>query len=161
MTFQPKQFLAADGVVYQRDPVLESRDHPAPVWREGEVPKIPFHSVKGAQPGAVGGIISKRRLRELGFTPATRKFLPGAPDLAVEIVSASNTRTEIDDRLKDFFSSGTQLAWVVHPVDQFVEICHSPTQRQILGAGAQLEGENLLPGFSYPIADLFKEWDWE
>src|SRR6266567_99268 len=55
--------------------------------------------------------IPKARLQRLGFRPSTRKFLPGAPDLAVEIVSPSNTRTEIDERLKDFFASGARLAW--------------------------------------------------
>jgi Uma2 family endonuclease len=105
--------------------------------------------------------IPKARLRSLGFTPSTRKFLPGAPDLAVEILSPSNTRAEIDERLKDFFDSGTRLAWVINPDDECAEVCHSPTERRLLGPGGVLDGEQLLPGFSYPIADLFKEWDWE
>jgi Uma2 family endonuclease len=79
----------------------------------------------------------------------------------VEVLAPSNTPSELKERLEDFFSSGTQLAWVVHPEEQFVEVCHSPTQRRILGPGAVLEGEKLLPGFQFPIADLFKEWDWE
>jgi hypothetical protein len=40
------------------------------------------------------------------------------------------------------------------------DICHSLTQRELLGPGADLDGETLLPGFRYPIEDLFKEWDW-
>jgi Uma2 family endonuclease len=67
----------------------------------------------------------------------------------------------MDERLKDFFASGTQLAWIIHPDTQCVEVCHSLTQRKLLGAGADLDGEQLLPGFRYPIADLFIEWDWE
>ena len=104
--------------------------------------------------------LPKARLQQLGFKPSTRKFLPGAPDLVVEIVSPSNTRLEIDDRLKDFFASGAQLAWVIHPQEQFVEVCHSPTDRQLLGPEGVLDGEHLLPGFGYRLADLFKEWDW-
>ena len=45
------------------------------------------------------------------------------------------------------------------PELQQVEPCHSPTQRQLIGSGGFLDGEQLLPGFKY--ADLFKEWDWE
>lgn len=105
--------------------------------------------------------IPKDRLLRLGFTPATKTFFPGAPDLAVEVLSPNNTRAEIDERLRDFFSSGTQIAWIIHPDDQFVEICHSPVQRQLLGVGASLSGEDLLPGFSFPIAGLFKGWEWE
>src|SRR5437868_11470384 len=62
--------------------------------------------------------IPKARLRSLGFTPSTRKFLPGAPDLAVEILAPSNRRSEIDERLKDFFASGTQIAWIINPDDE-------------------------------------------
>ena len=105
--------------------------------------------------------LPKERLRRLGFTPSTRKFLPGAPDLAVEILSPSNTRAEIDGRLKDFFASGTQIVWIINPDDECVEVCHSPIDRQLLGSSALLDGEHLLPGFHFPIADLFKGWDWE
>src|SRR2546425_6343742 len=61
--------------------------------------------------------VSKARLRSLGFTRTTQEFFPGGPDLAVEILASSNTRTEMDARLRDFFDSGTQLAWVIHPDD--------------------------------------------
>lgn len=105
--------------------------------------------------------LPKERLRRLGFTPSTRKFLPGAPDLAVEILSPSNTRTEIDARLNDFFTSGTQIVWIINPDDKSVTVCHPPTDRKVLGPGATLDGEHLLPGFQLLIGDLFKEWDWD
>jgi Uma2 family endonuclease len=105
--------------------------------------------------------IPKARLLSLGLSPSSRKFFPGAPDLAVEVLSPNNTRAEMDARLKDFFASGTQIAWLINPEEQCVEVCHSPTQRKLLGSGTDLDGEHLLPGFHYPIADLFKEWDWE
>ena len=46
-------------------------------------------------------------------------------------------------------------------IGEFVEVCNSPVERKILGAGALLEGEHLLPGFKFPIADLFKVWNWD
>jgi Uma2 family endonuclease len=104
---------------------------------------------------------SKERLRQLGFKSSTRKFLPCAPDLAAEVLSPSNTRAEVDARLKDFFASGTELAWIVHPDEQFIEICHSPSDRAIVGPGAVLKGEPVLPGFQFPIAELFQEEEWE
>ena len=105
--------------------------------------------------------VPKARLAALGFKPNEKRFFPGAPDLAVEVLSENNTRAEIHERLKDFFGSGTQLAWVVDPEQQRVEVCQSPTQRQLIGSGGVLDGGALLPGFQYPVADLFKEWDWE
>jgi hypothetical protein len=83
-------------------------------------------------------------------------------DIRVQPLPApSNPRAEINARLEDYFSSGTPLAWIVHPEEQFVEVCHSPTKRRILGSGAMRDREPLLPGFEFPIADRFKEWDWE
>ncbi len=105
--------------------------------------------------------LPRARLEALGFKPNSRRFFPGAPDLAVEILSPSNTRIEIDERLKDYFASGTQVAWIINPEDESVEVCHSPTQRKLVGSGGLLEGEHLLPGFQFPIASLFREWDWD
>jgi Uma2 family endonuclease len=105
--------------------------------------------------------VPKERLKQLNFRPSTREFFPGAPDLAVEILSPNNTRAEIDSRLKDFFESGTQIAWIIDPDNERVEVCRSRTERALIGSGGFLDGEHLLRGFQYPIADLFKEWDWE
>jgi Uma2 family endonuclease len=105
--------------------------------------------------------VPKSRLAALGFRPNEKRFFPGAPDLAIEVLSENNTRAEIDDRLRDFFASGTQIAWIIDPDLQRVEVCHSPTQRSLIGSGGFVEGEQLLPGFRYAIADLFKDWDWD
>jgi len=105
--------------------------------------------------------VSRARLASLGFRRSTRRFFPGAPDLAVEILSPGNTRGEIDDRLKDFFSSGARLAWIIDPEARHVEVCRSLTDRKLIGSGGFLEGEDLLPGFRFPISELFEEWDWE
>ncbi len=105
--------------------------------------------------------VTNARLKSLGFKRSTRTFFPGATDLAVEILSLNNTRADIEERLRDFFSSGTQLAWVINPRTESVEVCRSLTQRKLIGPGGFLDGEDLLPGFKYPIADLFRAGDWE
>jgi Uma2 family endonuclease len=105
--------------------------------------------------------VTRARMTALGFGPKEKRFFPGAPDLAIEILSPNNTRAEIDARLKDFFSSGARLAWIIDPESESVEVCRSLTDRKLIGSGGFLEGEDLLPGFRYPIADLFKDWDWD
>lgn len=105
--------------------------------------------------------IPRARLESLNFKTSAKKFFPGAPDLAVEILSPDNTRSEIDRRLRDFFASGTQIVWIINPETESAEVCHSLTQRRLIGPGGELDGGALLPGFRYPLADLFKEWDWE
>ena len=104
--------------------------------------------------------VTKERLLRFGFKPSTKTFFSGAPDLGVEVLSPGNTRAEIDERLADFFASGARIVWIVHPDEEFVEVCHSRTDRCIIGPAAVLEGEDLLPGFRLPVADLFKSWDW-
>src|SRR5438445_4222302 len=91
--------------------------------------------------------ISKARLDKYSFKRSTKRFFPAAPDLAVEVLSPSNSRSEIDARLKDFFASATQLAWIIDPENKCAEVCHSPTDRKLIGSGGLLDGEDLLPGF--------------
>jgi Uma2 family endonuclease len=104
--------------------------------------------------------VPKERLLRVGFKPSTKSFFPGAPDLAVEVLSPGNTRIELDERLADFFSSGARLVWIVHPDEQYVEVCRSLCDRRIVGPAGPLEGEDLLPGFRLAIAELFKDWEW-
>ncbi len=105
--------------------------------------------------------VSTARVQALDFKPKEKRFFPGAPDLAVEILSPNNSPREIDERLRDFFGSGTVLAWIIDPERESAEVCRSLTDRQLLGSGGWLEGEDVLPGFRYPIAHLFREWDWD
>jgi Uma2 family endonuclease len=105
--------------------------------------------------------ISKGRLQALGFTPRTQRFFPEAPDLAVEILSRSNTRREMDERLRDFFASGCRLAWIVNPFEDFAEICRSPIDRRLIGPGGELDGEDVFPGFKFPVDKLFRGNDWD
>jgi Uma2 family endonuclease len=105
--------------------------------------------------------ITRARIEALGFRPSSPRFFPGAPDLVVEVLSPDNTRREMEKRLKDFFESGTRLAWIVSPKARRVEVFHSPAKGEWVGSEGFLDGEDLLPGFRHPIANLFKEWDWE
>lgn len=102
--------------------------------------------------------VVRERLR--GLNRRAPAFIQGAPDLAVEVLSPDLTRRELDARLRDFFASGTRLAWVIDPAREFVEVCHSPARRRLVPANGTLDGEDVLPGFTFAIAELFREWDW-
>jgi len=81
-----------------------------------------------------------------------------APDLAVEILSDSNTAAEIAQKLREYFQSGTRLAWIIDPPTRSAAIYHAagePT-RTINEAGV-LDGEEVLPGFTLPMAELFRK----
>lgn len=103
------------------------------------------------------------RLPDLAFVakarvPTTRVSVPVlAPDLAVEVLSESNTKAEMAQKLKEYFGSGTRLAWYVEPTDRTVAIYHNPeAPTRLLDASGTLDGEDVVPGFTMPVADLFR-----
>ena len=102
--------------------------------------------------------ISKERLQ--GRRPS-KKFFQGAPDLAVEVVSPHDKWREVSKKISEYFDNGARLVWVVNPEDRTVLVYHSPQPDRILKAGDLLEGEQVVPGFSMSVADLFAEWDFE
>jgi Uma2 family endonuclease len=77
------------------------------------------------------------------------------PDLAVEVLSISNTPKEIAQRIADFFRAGTRLFWVIDPKTATAEVYTSPTERQHLGKNGVLDGGDVLPGFKLSLSKLF------
>jgi Uma2 family endonuclease len=81
------------------------------------------------------------------------------PDLAVEVLSPSNTDAEMEQKLRDYFHSGTQLVWFVDPRQRTVTVYTSPHQSVILREDQTLDGGAVLPGFTLPLRELFAELD--
>jgi Uma2 family endonuclease len=77
------------------------------------------------------------------------------PDLAVEVVSPTNTAEAVLAKLEEYFQAGTRLAWVVFPRQGKLYVYESPTAVRILQAGDDLDGGAVLPGFRLPLAELF------
>jgi Uma2 family endonuclease len=77
------------------------------------------------------------------------------PDLAVEVLSESNTRGEMKRKLKEYFLSGTQLVWIVDPIQRIVDVYTAPDRFTRLKEGEVLDGGDLLPGFELPLERLF------
>jgi Uma2 family endonuclease len=80
-----------------------------------------------------------------------------APDLAVEVISPSNTPKEMARKRKEYFKAGTRLVWQVYPARKEVEVYTSPARFRTLRMGDALDGGDLLPGFRLPLADLFAD----
>jgi Uma2 family endonuclease len=77
------------------------------------------------------------------------------PDLAVEVLSKSNTLAEIELKLDNYFEAGVRLAWVIDPRKERAKIYTSRSRMQEIGADAELLGGKVLPGFRLPLADVF------
>ena len=83
-------------------------------------------------------------------------FWAVAPDLAVEIISPSEGAAEIQAKVQDYLEAGVRLVWLVYPkICTVVEYRGGGQMRQIEG-DACLEGGDVLPGFSYRLASLFR-----
>jgi Uma2 family endonuclease len=83
----------------------------------------------------------------------------GAPriisDLAVEVLSKSNTRREMERKLREYFAAGVRLVWFVDPLKRTATVYSSATKFKILTAADTLDGGKVLPGFKLPIKNLF------
>lgn len=97
--------------------------------------------------------VSKQR-----FDPAddgVRAFA-GAPDLAVEVVSPSNTPSALRAKVADYLAAGTRLVWVVDPEARAVTVYASLLQPRVLGEDDFLDGDNVVEKFRVRVGDLFE-----
>lgn len=76
-------------------------------------------------------------------------------DLVVEILSPSNTRTEMEQKRQEYFASGTQLYWEVLPETRQVKVFTDANTHTLLGENDSLVGEPVLPGFVLSIQEWF------
>jgi Uma2 family endonuclease len=81
------------------------------------------------------------------------------PDLVVEILSESNTEQEMARKYHEYFQAGVQLVWEVDPKNRTVVVYTAPDQSTLLNETQILEGGNVLPSFTLPLAQLFAELD--
>jgi Uma2 family endonuclease len=82
-----------------------------------------------------------------------------APDLAIEVLSESNTPAEMDRKRREYFAAGAAQVWQIDPEARSIEVFTSPAESTLLQESQTLEGGNVLPGFSLPLARLFAELD--
>lgn len=106
-------------------------------------------------------LLSERTVRvpDVAFVRSGRSLpdaapIEGAPDLAIEVVSPSNTPREIDQRISDYFAAGCRRVWVAYWEDREVYIhgLAGVTRRR---RDDLLEDAELLPGFSVRVSELF------
>jgi Uma2 family endonuclease len=84
----------------------------------------------------------------------TEDFLDMAPDLAVEVLSPSDRRRDILEKVGEFLDAGTRLVWVIDPRQRSAAVYRSLTEVREIKEPALLDGEDVLPGFSCPLAEI-------
>ena len=79
------------------------------------------------------------------------------PDLAVEVLSVSNTRGEMDRKLRDYFAAGVLLVWYLDPEKWQIAVYEAVDRVVHLDATGTLDGGTILPGFMLRVADWFDQ----
>lgn len=81
---------------------------------------------------------------------------PGAPDLAVEVLSPSNTPAGVHAKVADYLAAGARLVWVVDTEAETVAVHRSLLSPRVLSREETLDGEDVLPGFRVKVARVFE-----
>ena len=127
------------------------------------------HDLGEVVSGDVGFILSRApdtvRAPDVAFVRKERlarfsdreKYFPGAPDLAVEVLSPSERTNTIHGKVADYLAAGTRMVWVIDSEARTVSVYHSLLSPRVLALGQELSGEDVLPGFSLEVAHLFTD----
>jgi Uma2 family endonuclease len=82
-------------------------------------------------------------------------YWPGAPDLAVEIVSRHDLYTEIDEKVSAWLAAGTRMVIVVNPCQHHATVYRSLHDIAIFTEDDVLDGGDVVPGWCMPVRELF------
>lgn len=94
---------------------------------------------------------SRQRLPD----PPRQGYPSVVPDLVVEILSPSDVFTNVQRKVQQYLRAGVTLAWVAVPEDRSVAVFRAGRDPIVLSNGEAITGEDILPGFSCPVGELF------
>ena len=92
---------------------------------------------------------------------ARQKYFQGAPDLVIEVISPWDRDRRLREKMADYFDSGARLAWVFDTPNKTALVYHRADDARLLRLTDALDGEDVLPGFRLPLAELFAELSFE
>jgi Uma2 family endonuclease len=99
-------------------------------------------------------VVTRERAERVGDL---RRLFPGAPDLAVEVLSPSNSPAEIHAKVADYLAAGTKLVWVVDSESKSVAVYRALLSPETLASTDRLTGDEVLPGLAIDVAELFED----
>jgi len=100
--------------------------------------------------------VSFVRIDRLPPPAQRRQFLELAPDLAVEVVSPSDSANAVQEKVREYLDYGVQLIWVVHPAQRTVTVYTADRNARVLYEDEALDGGDVLPGFTLTVAEIFE-----
>lgn len=97
--------------------------------------------------------VTQDRINALGEIEG---FFPGAPDLAVEVISPNDPYTQVADKALDWLRAGTQMVIVIDPSKKTATIYRGFDDIVVLTESQTIQNQDLLPNWSLPLKELFK-----
>ena len=96
--------------------------------------------------------VRKERVVDLGL----KGYFPGAPDLVVEVISPNDVYAEVEEKVAEWLSAGTELVIVVNPRQRTVRVHRSLTAITVLTEDDVLDGGEVVPGWQLPVKEIFE-----
>lgn len=87
--------------------------------------------------------------------PLPEGYVPLVPDLAVETRSPNDTAREVAEKVDEWLAAGVRMVWVIEPRKRTITTFRASRPPQVLGIDDTLDGEDVLPGLSVPVARIF------
>ena len=97
--------------------------------------------------------------RMVGYDEDAPGWPAFAPDVAIEVVSASNTPAELVRKAEEYFANGTRAMWIADPGPRTVVVRRPGVEDEVFGPEDTLTGEPEIPGFSCAVVDIFAVLD--
>jgi Uma2 family endonuclease len=94
--------------------------------------------------------------RERAHKQDKHSYLDGAPDLAIEVVSPSNSAIEMQKRAGEYLSFGARLVWIVNAETRTIDVYVPHGARTVFGLEGTLDGGDVLPGLTLPVQRIFE-----
>ena len=165
-----------DGVRYELDEgELVSMPFPAPFHNivAGVIYRVLWSFVDdnhlgGVFPSDTGYVLSREKATvrgpDVSFVQADRyrsidltRDIEGAPDLAVEVVSPSETAADLHKKTRQYLAAGSQVVWIVYLDSREIEVHHRDTTIRLLSEIDTVTADDLLPGFAVKVREFFPE----
>ena len=97
--------------------------------------------------------VLKKRIPAKGIE---KGFFPGPPDLAVEVMSPSDTAEEVEEKVRIYLDAGPRMVLVANPKLRTLTVYRSLKKIRILTSADTFDGDDLIPGFRIPVAEIFE-----
>jgi len=125
------------------------------------------HELGFVTPGDSGYLISRNpdtvRAPDVGFISASRAreiasqehYWALAPDLAVEVLSPSDTTYEVDEKTQEWLAAGSRAVWIVNPRQRTILVFKPASNPVLYRAGEVLDASDVVPGFQLKVDVAF------